>query len=92
MSILPVGPVIPDLHVPRMEPCSARISPILECGATPASLYSRYCTVPSHERKIWLCPIHAAIVATGGSICRECADAGGISPVLIVRITGPIRM
>ena len=87
-----VGLAIPDLRIPRMTPCTARTGPKEECGATPVSLYRRYCVVPSHERKIWICPVHANLVAAGLSMCRECADRGGVSPVLIQRLSEPIRL
>jgi len=92
MATLELGLAVADLKIPRMEPCSALVAPRTECGATPASLYLRYCTVPSHERKIWLCPIHASVVAANGSICRECAAAGGVSPVMLFRLSEPVRI
>jgi hypothetical protein len=92
MATLHLGLAIADLKLPRMEPCSAVVAPRIECGATPASLYRRYCTVPSHERKIWLCPVHASVVASNGSICRDCAERGGVSPVMLIRLTEPVRI
>ena len=91
MADLEIGIATADLRIVRMWPCSALVLSKTECGATPASLYRRYCVVPSHARKIWLCPVHAALVAAGGSICRECAAVGGTSPVLIERLSGPVR-
>jgi hypothetical protein len=92
MPTLDIRLAIPDLNVPRMQPCSAVVAPRIECGATPASLYRRYCTVPSHERIIWLCAVHASVVVCNASVCRECADVGGVSPVLIVRLSEPLRI
>jgi hypothetical protein len=92
VATLQLGLAIHDLKIPRMQPCSAVVAPRVECGATPASLYKRYCTVPSHESDIWLCPVHASVVAANGSMCRVCAERGGVSPVMLIRLTEPIRM
>ena len=91
-GVIDIGLAVARINIPRAEPCSALVLPKVECGATPASLYLRYCTVPSHARKVWLCPVHASLVSIGGSICRECASRGGVSPVLIVRLTEPVRL
>lgn len=92
MAIVLVSPAIPDLTIPRSYPCSAIVAPETECGATPASLYSRACGVISHVRDIWLCPVHAAMAAGGLAICQECAKRGGMRPVMLVRLTEPIRL
>lgn len=93
MAIIDLGLVIPDLKIFATYPCSAVVAPRgVECGATPASLYKRYCTVPSHERIIWLCPVHASVVAANASICRECAAMGGVSPVMLFRLSEPVRI
>jgi hypothetical protein len=85
-----LSPAIPDLKVPRWEPCSARVDVIMLCGATPSAQYHRECGVVAHAADIWLCPIHAAIVATGGGICKLCADNGGVVMVSIARMTEPL--
>jgi hypothetical protein len=92
VAVIPVGLVIPDLKIPRWEPCTALTGPGTTCGGTPSALYRRYCVVPSHERKVWLCPVHVSLAVSGGATCRECAARGGTSRVLLQRITEPIRM
>jgi hypothetical protein len=92
MPSLILSPAIFDLRIPRMNPCSAKVSPVVECGATPSSLYRVYCLVPSHEREVWLCPVHAAISACGGSICRVCADNGGIGIARLYRVSELVRI
>jgi hypothetical protein len=97
MATIDIGLAIPDLKIFATYPCSAVVAPpahgfAIECGATPASMYRRYCTTPSHERVIWLCPVHASVVAANASICRECAEMGGVSPVMLFRLTEPVRI
>ena len=77
---------IADLGIPRAEPCSALTGAVSMCGATPSSLYHRTCGVVSHGSDIWLCPVHAAIVATGAASCRDCLQRGGIVQARIYRI------
>jgi hypothetical protein len=91
MTIFTISPVVPDLKVVRAYPCSAIVDVGVECGATPAALYQRYCGVVGHDRKIWLCPIHATIAACGGAICQECAKAGGLVPVVLTLLSEPMR-
>lgn len=92
-GLIKFGLYVPDLHAARMWPCSAFVMPEIECGATPASKYRRRCGVESHAKLIWLCPVHAAIVACGGSICKDCAQRGGITRIVkIERLTEPLRM
>jgi hypothetical protein len=93
MSVLQIGLAIADLGIARMWPCSAMTGPNLFCGATPCSKYLRRCGVESHARAIWLCPVHAALVAGGGSICKECAARGGITGIVkIIRLSEPLRI
>jgi hypothetical protein len=92
MAIIPIEPAIPDLHIPRWQPCSAKNGLNLICGATPASQYRKSCGVAAHEAYVWLCPVHATICATGGGMCKECADNGGVVAVQLVRLDEPIRM
>ena len=92
MATFLLSPAIPDLGIPRMHPCGAIVAPDTECGATPASLYLRVCGVVGHERRVWLCPIHASFAACGGAICQECARAGGIVPVMLFRLSEPVRL
>lgn len=91
---LPVSLAVPDLRLPRAAPCSALVfaGQKIECGATPSSLYLRSCGVPSHERRIWLCPVHAAIAASGAALCRECGARAGVRAVRLVRLTAPVRL
>jgi hypothetical protein len=92
MTIFEISPLIPDLHVPRAYPCGAIVAPpAFHCGATPASLYLRVCGVAGHEQKVWLCPIHATMATHGAALCRECAKRGGITPVVLYRLTEPLR-
>jgi len=84
---------VADLQIPRANPCSALITATTMCGATPASLYHRTCGVVSHGADIWLCPVHAAIVAAGAAMCRECAKRGGVAQARVYRIVMiPVRL
>ena len=89
---LPLSPAIPDLGIPRVELCSAMNGRMI-CGATPTSIYHRTCGTFSHGSDIWLCPVHAAIVASGGAVCKECVRRGGVVPARIYRIIMiPVRL
>jgi hypothetical protein len=93
MALLSIGLAVPDLEVPRGDPCGAISGLNIVCGATPSALYIRSCCVTeSHDHEIWLCPIHAAIVACGGGICKMCALNGGVIPVRIYRLSSPLRI
>jgi len=83
-----------DLRVPRMRPCSAETNMLgLLCGATPTSLYRRTCDVPSHDEKVWLCPVHAMIVICGAAICKHCAERGGVTGITTIeRLSMPVRI
>jgi hypothetical protein len=88
-----IGLAVPDLLVPRAEPCSAVTGAQSMCGATPTSRYHRSCGVPSHGEDIWLCPVHAAVVAAGGAMCRRCVENGGVVQAKIVRLVMlPVRL
>ena len=90
---LRVGPAIPDLAIPRGNPCAAWTGPEATCGATPASLYHRTCGVISHGADIWLCPVHAGLAGSGMATCRLCAERGGRVRARIIRIaTEPVRL
>jgi hypothetical protein len=91
MAVHLLSPYIPTLNVPRAYPCGALTSPEVECGATPASLYLRACGTVGHEEQIWLCIIHATMAACGGAICKACARRGGVSPVILSRLSEPLR-
>lgn len=93
-AAIPLGLAVPDLHVPRGWPCTAIVGPsAASCGATPASLYHRTCGTPSHGADIWLCPVHAAIVAAGAAMCRECEIRGAVVQARVYRIiTIPVRL
>ena len=96
-GVISLGLAVPDLGVPRAYPCNAftgaDASAETICGATPTSLYHRTCGVDSHGRDIWLCPIHAAIVASGGASCHDCAIRGGISVARVYRVVMiPVRL
>lgn len=92
MAIQQLELAVPDLGILRMNPCSALTGPHDVCGATPASLYRRVCGVIQHTRQVWLCPVHAALAASGMAICKECAERGGMSLVLLERMTEPVRL
>jgi hypothetical protein len=96
MAVLDIGLIIPDLHVPRWQPCSAvdgYRSGKPKCGATPTELYHKSCKVPSHGMDVYLCPIHATLTACGGGICFLCAERGGLSRIRIYRINSePLRL
>jgi hypothetical protein len=95
MAVLEIALAIHDLKVPRAEPCSALLlvaGPEIRCGATPGAKYLRQCGIVSHSRLIWLCPVHAALAVMGGATCRECARRGGSSPVVLHRLTEPLRI
>jgi len=91
---LPLGFAVPDLRLPRVEPCTAVVALSgAICGATPTSLYHRTCPVPSHGKDINLCPVHAALVASGFCMCRDCEIRGGVSQARIYRIVMlPVRL
>jgi hypothetical protein len=91
MAIFTISPAIPDLRVYRAYPCGAIVDVDVECGATPASMYQRACGVVGHDRNIWLCPVHATLAICGGAICQECAKAGGVMPVILTRLSEPMR-
>ena len=68
--------VVADLKVPRMHPCEAAgTGPGPACGATPASLWRRYC-VNGHSRQVRLCGTHAAVITRGMGACAECVGRG----------------
>jgi hypothetical protein len=93
MAALSLGIAVADLGIPRAYPCTAITGLATTCGATPTSLYHRTCGVASHGTDIWLCPVHAALVAAGAAICRECAKRGGIAQARVYRIvTIPVRL
>jgi hypothetical protein len=68
----------------RMHPCQASgTGPHAQvCGATPASVWERYC-VNGHSRDVRLCPSHAFVIASGQGACCECADKGTSSQALL---------
>lgn len=45
------------------------------CGATPASLWERYCE-NGHSRECRLCSSHALLIAQGRGACSECLEKG----------------
>lgn len=93
MALLTLELAVPDLKVPRWNPCGALSGLNITCGATPSSQYIRMCGVAEHTVEIWLCPIHAAIVACGGAICHNCAVNGGVVPVRVYRVNyTPLRI
>lgn len=93
MAILTLELAVPDLRVPRWNPCGALSGLKITCGATPSSQYIKMCGVASHTKEIWLCPIHAAIVACGGAICQDCAVNGGTVLVRVFRVNyTPLRI
>jgi hypothetical protein len=79
-----IAPWIPDLKVPRMHPCQATgIGPgATGCGATPASAWLRWC-FNGHTRDVWLCGVHAKMIAAGMSACADCASRGVASAAWI---------
>lgn|SRR5215469_16771867 len=91
---LALGFAVPDLRLPRAEPCTAVVDAHgRQCGATPTAQYHRSCPVASHGKDIWLCPVHAALVAAGACNCRDCEIRGGISQARIYRIVMlPVRL
>ena len=68
----------------RMHPCEAKGvgTHVMLCGATPASLWERYCQ-NGHSRLVRLCPSHANTMAMGYGLCAECIDHGTSSPALL---------
>jgi hypothetical protein len=74
----------PSTNEVRQYPCQARgIGPFsAQCGATPASLWERYC-VNGHTREVRLCPAHAVLIARGHGACTECLDKGTASAVML---------
>jgi hypothetical protein len=93
MPTFQLGLAVADLEIPRAYPCSALTSINSICGATPTSMYHRTCGVDSHGEDIWLCPVHAALVAAGAAMCRRCAERGGIVQARVYRIVMiPVRL
>lgn len=91
MTTWPLHIAVPNLLVPRMNPCSGLIGKDVTCQATPASLYRRYCREETHTEDVWLCPIHATMAFTQMAVCKRCAARGGASYVKLIRLTEPIR-
>jgi hypothetical protein len=79
--------VVADLKVPRMHPCEAAgTGPgAQQCGATPASLWRRYCA-NGHSREVWLCGTHAAVITRGMGACADCADRGTAAAAMITPV------
>jgi hypothetical protein len=84
MSIQHLDFRVPSLDEPRMEPCRAGgTGPgAQECGATPASLWLRYC-LNNHRRRVRLCGTHAAMTTRGLVACTECLDKGTSAQAMI---------
>jgi len=87
-----LGIFVPDLKVPRAEPCEAFSGGGNICGATPASLYRKSCGVPSHTRHVWLCGTHANMISCGAGSCHDCAIRFGVARVYIFRVSEPLRL
>jgi hypothetical protein len=93
MSTHSLGLAVADLGIPRAYPCSAYVTAGSICGATPTSMYHRTCGVDSHGKDIWLCPVHAALVASGAASCHDCAIRGGVRQARVYRIVMiPVRL
>lgn len=70
---------------PLMHPCQAGGvgSGATACGATPASLWRRYCR-NGHERRVRLCGTHALLITLGRGACADCIAAGaGDMPAML---------
>jgi hypothetical protein len=67
----------PSTNEEREHPCVAGgVGPGAQlCGATPASLWERYCE-NGHSRECRLCPSHALLIARGNGACSECLAKG----------------
>jgi hypothetical protein len=76
--------VVADLKVPRMHPCEATgTGPFaVQCGATPASLWRRWCA-NGHSREVRLCGTHAAVITRGMGACADCAARGATAPAML---------
>jgi hypothetical protein len=78
----------PTLPALRWWPCTATGLPPHEqpCGATPASLWRRWCP-NGHSDRVRLCGTHAALVTLGCCRCRPCAERGaGFVPASIAPV------
>jgi hypothetical protein len=89
MAVHLIEPQWPDAKVPRMHPCQAGgTGPhAATCGATPASLWRRYCA-NGHSREVRLCGSHAALITRGLGSCAECAGRG----VAAVAMISPVEL
>jgi len=74
----------PSTNESREYPCQAKgVGPhAIECGATPSSLWERYCR-NGHIREVRLCPSHALIIARGFGVCTQCIERGITSEALL---------
>jgi hypothetical protein len=79
MAVYDLAPWVPDLAEPRMAPCQATGigTGAICCGATPASLWRRWC-FNGHEREVRLCGVHAKMITAGMARCDDCARRGVI--------------
>lgn len=77
MAVHLIEPRWPDAEVPRAYPCQATgTGPhAVTCGATPASVWRRFCH-NGHSREVRLCGSHAALITRGLGSCAECASRG----------------
>lgn len=65
------------LAEPLMHPCQAGGvgAGATACGATPASLWRRYCR-NGHSRQVRLCGSHALLITLGRGACADCIARG----------------
>jgi hypothetical protein len=72
-----IEPRWPTLAEPLMHPCQAGGigAGAQACGATPASLWRRYCRW-GHSRRVRLCGSHALLITLGRGACSECVARG----------------
>jgi hypothetical protein len=68
----------------REYPCQAKGTGAhtMVCGATPSSLWERYCR-NGHSREVRLCPSHANLIARGYGACSDCIERGVSTEALL---------
>jgi hypothetical protein len=84
VGVITFAPKFVDEQVSRGYPCTAwRGDGGERCGTTPTRHFRKMCR-HNHNRDVWLCSTHEAMTKTGASSCKECADRGGFSFVIIM--------
>jgi hypothetical protein len=77
VAVHQISPDWMSTEEPRQWPCTAKGTGLgaEQCGATPASVWRRFCA-NGHSREVRMCGSHAALAAAGMVACTECIDKG----------------